>query len=268
MLLIVLTAYALLTAAVYRFWLTRGNERYPLHWEMAALAPVLLLQGILVLTPMLGQHLFVSGFGHMLNLLAWLMVLMYWSGSFYFRLNGLQLMLFPMVLLCLLMGWLFPGGNARTAMTPLFTVHITVSVLAYCLFGLAALLAVLLILLTRALHKHRFTRLMAFLPPLLSMEKLMFLAVQIGFALLTVSLFTGLVFAEQIFGHALRFSHKTVFGMTAWVMYALLLFSHYRYAWRGKKAAAWTIAGFIAVMLAYVGSKFVLEVLLHRPQLY
>ena len=102
----------------------------------------------------------------------------------------------------------------------------------------------------------------AFLPPLLSLEKLMFQGMWAGFLLLTVSVVSGTVFSEEVFGVPARFSHKTVFGILSWLIYAALLFMRRRSGWRGKKVAVWTIVGFVSLMLAYVGSKFVLEVML------
>ena len=85
-----------------------------------------------------------------------------------------------------------------------------------------------------------------------------------GFVLLTLTLGSGIVFSEELFGKAMRFNHKTVFGILSWLIFAALLGGRQLYGWRGRIAVRWTLAGFLMLVLAYVGSKFVLEVLLGR----
>ena len=142
--------------------------------------------------------------------------------------------------------------------------HIGASLLAYGLFGIVTLLAVLILLLNHDLHKKRFSPLVSFLPPLLSLEKLMFQGMWAGFLLLTYSVVSGLFVPGDASGRLLPFNHKTVFGVASWLIYGGLLLKHGMTAWRGKKAAVWTIVGFASLMLAYVGSKFVLQIVLHR----
>ena len=86
-----------------------------------------------------------------------------------------------------------------------------------------------------------------------------------GFVLLTLTLVTGAIFSETLFGQAIRFGHKTLFAIISWVIFAVLLAGRYLYGWRGRMALRYTLAGFITLLLAYVGSRFVLEVILHRP---
>ncbi|HET6592901.1 MAG TPA: cytochrome c biogenesis protein CcsA, partial [Xanthomonadales bacterium] len=102
------------------------------------------------------------------------------------------------------------------------------------------------------------------LPPLLTMEKLLFRIIWAGFILLTATLVTGVVFTEELFGKAAKLNHKTLFGVVSWIIFAALLCGRHVYGWRGRVAVRWTLAGFLALVLAYVGSKFVLEVILGR----
>ena len=122
--------------------------------------------------------------------------------------------------------------------------HIGTSLLAYGLFGIVTLLAVLILLLNHDLHKKRFSPLVSFLPPLLSLEKLMFQGMWAGFLLLTYSVVSGMFFTEDVFGQPVHFTHKTMFGILSWLIYGGLLLKHGMTAWRGKKAAVWTIVGF------------------------
>ena len=136
--------------------------------------------------------------------------------------------------------------------------------LAYSLFTLAALHAILMAVAERRLHRGRLTPLFAGLPPLLTMEALLFRLIHIAFGLLTLTLISGAVFSEHIFGKALQFNHKTVFAVLSWLIFAALLFGRHRYGWRGRVALRWTLTGFAVLLLAYVGSRFVLEVVLGR----
>ena len=102
------------------------------------------------------------------------------------------------------------------------------------------------------------------LPPLLTMERLLFQMLAAGFVLLTLTLASGIMFSEEIFGQAMRFDHKTVFGLLAWLIFAALLLGRLVYGWRGRAALNGTFAGFAALLLAYVGSRFVVEVVLGR----
>ena len=96
------------------------------------------------------------------------------------------------------------------------------------------------------------------------MESLLFRLIAIAFVLLTLTLGTGIVFSESLFGKAFRFDHKTVFAITSWLMFGALLIGRHFRGWRGRIALRWTLAGFVTLLLAYVGSRFVLEVILGR----
>jgi ABC-type uncharacterized transport system permease subunit len=100
------------------------------------------------------------------------------------------------------------------------------------------------------------------LPPLLTLERLLFRVIGAAFFFLTLTLLTGFVFSETLFGRALRFDHKTVFAILSWATFGLLLGGRALYGWRGRTALRWTLTGFVMLLLAYVGSRFVLEVLL------
>jgi ABC-type uncharacterized transport system permease subunit len=102
------------------------------------------------------------------------------------------------------------------------------------------------------------------LPPLLTLEKLLFRVIAAAFLFLTLTLATGIAFSETLFGRALRADHKTVFAVLSWLTFGLLLAGRWLYGWRGRTATRWTLTGFVLLILAYVGSRFVLEVVLHR----
>jgi ABC-type uncharacterized transport system permease subunit len=92
----------------------------------------------------------------------------------------------------------------------------------------------------------------------------LFRLITIAFVLLTLTLASGIAFSETLFGKALDFNHKTLFSIISWLIFAALLVGRHAWGWRGRKALRWTMAGFVALLFAYVGSRFVLEVVLGR----
>jgi len=142
------------------------------------------------------------------------------------------------------------------------TAHILLSMGAAALLCAAAVTALLLLFLHGRLRSRRIASLPSALPPLESVEKLMFRLIGGGFALLSLALLTGFIFVTNLFAQHLV--HKTVLSLIAWVLFGVLLIGRKRYGWRGRSAVSWTLAGFGFLALAYFGSKFVLEYLLGR----
>ncbi|MGA2776236.1 MAG: cytochrome c biogenesis protein CcsA [Steroidobacteraceae bacterium] len=140
-----------------------------------------------------------------------------------------------------------------------FTAHILLSMGAAALLFSAAVTAVLLVVLDRRLRTHRVSNLPSVLPPIDTLEKIMFRSIAAGFALLTLALFTGFVFVTNLFAQHL--THKTVLSVIAWVLFGVLLIGRVRYGWRGRFAVRLTLWGFGMLILAYFGAKFVLEYL-------
>lgn len=138
--------------------------------------------------------------------------------------------------------------------------HILTSIIAYSLLALAALQAVLLFIQDGLLHRHQTKGILKLMPPLRNMEVLLFEIIIVGFIALTVSLGSGLLFLENMFAQQL--AHKTILSIIAWFVFLTLLIGHWKLGWRGRTAIRWTLSGFVSLMLAYFGSKFVLEVLL------
>lgn len=206
------------------------------------------------------------GFGVALSLMVWLAICFFWVETLYTRLGGLSALAMPAGAVASLIPALFPGQHILpNAGSPAFRVHFIIAMLAYSLFTLAALHAMLMAFAERRLHHARFSRMLATLPPLLTMEALLFRLIAIAFVLLTFTLISGVVFSESLFGTAFRVDHKTVFAFVSWILFGALLVGRRIWGWRGRIALRWTVAGFIALMLAYVGSRFVIEVVLNRP---
>jgi len=136
-------------------------------------------------------------------------------------------------------------------------IHVLVSIIAYSLLGLAACMSIVLSLQNRMLHNHHPGGLMKKLPPLQIMEKLLFDFIFAGFIGLTLALLSGFIFLEDLFAQHLV--HKTALSIVAWLVFAILLVGRFTIGWRGRTAIRWTLSGFASLMLAYFGSKFVLE---------
>jgi ABC-type uncharacterized transport system permease subunit len=182
-------------------------------------------------------------------------------GSLRQPLHNLFLLLFPAAVALLSIAAFFQGDTQSGKVFTLgLGMHILLSVVAYSLMTIAALEAVFLAYQNRQLHQHHTSGLMRVLPPMQTMESLLFTLVATGFILLTLALATGFAFIEDFFAQHL--AHKTVFSILAWVVYAILLWGRFQLGWRGKTATLWTLTGFFTLMLAFWGSKFVLEVVL------
>ncbi|MBN8450295.1 MAG: cytochrome c biogenesis protein CcsA [Candidatus Accumulibacter sp.] len=264
---------SLLYAALgIHFWHTRWRETdqplvtLPMQpWERAAIFGALVVQGF-----GLYEGLFSAGgmrfsFSFALSLMLWLAVMIYWLESFRSRMDGLQPMVLPLAALGAAAPAVFPQLRVVAhAGAWGFQLHFLTAMLAYSLFTLSALHAVFMGFAERKLHQRAVTRSLGSLPPILTMEALLFRMIFTAFCLLTVALVSGVMFSEVIFGKAVVFDHKTLFAFASWAIFAALLVGRRVYGWRGRIALRWTLAGFMVLLLAYMGSRFVAEVLLGR----
>jgi hypothetical protein len=205
------------------------------------------------------------GFAIALSFMLWLAIALYWVESFYARLGGLLVVGLPAAAIAALLPVVVPERHILVnADSTLFRLHFLVAMLAYSLFTLAALHALLMAAAEKNLHRGNLSPLLSRLPPLLVMERLLFSLIHIAFVLLTLTLISGIFFSEALFGKALSFNHKTIFAIVSWLIFAALLIGRHLRGWRGKVALRWTLSGFVALLLAYVGTRFVLEVILGR----
>jgi ABC-type uncharacterized transport system permease subunit len=237
------------------------------RWALLALA---VGHGVLVVFGVLGHAGFRFGFAHAMSATLWLTVLILWFEGIFVPLRGLQPVVLPVAAIAVVLPTLFPGSVVAAGRGLSFQMHLLAAILAYSLLTIAALHAMLMAALDRELHRGEGaprgqpSRLFLQVPPLLAMERLLFRLIGAGFVLLTLTVGSGLLFSEHLFGRALRFEHKTVFALAAWAVFAGLLAGRLVFGWRGRVALRWTLAGFAMLLLAYVGSRFVLEVILQR----
>lgn len=233
--------------------------------QRALLGAVLLLHGYALAQSTLREDGFYLGFAAALSAIALLSVLLYWLADLAYNLRALQLLVLPVAAVCAALPLLLPApGPLQHAGSALFNAHLIGALFAYGLFTVAALHATLLALIERRLHAGELPPAFAGMPPLLSLEKLLFRVVGAGFVLLTLTVVSGTLFSGAVFGQPLAFTHKTLFALLSWALFGALLAGRWRYGWRGRIALRWIIAGFAALALAYLGSAFVLEVILRR----
>ncbi|TLF49824.1 cytochrome C biogenesis protein [Halomonas urmiana] len=170
--------------------------------------------------------------------------------------------LLPLAGLSLLLAAGLPSPERATGMTPGIALHALSSALAFALLAIAAVQAVLLGIQNQALRHHHIRGVVQSLPPLTTMERILFELIWAGMILLTLSIVSGFLFVDDMFAQHL--AHKSILSLAAWVIFATLLFSHHRLGWRGMRAVRWTLGGCLVLLLAYFGSKFVLEIVLDR----
>lgn len=262
----------------WHFWNTRwrspaaGTGLTPR--ERIALLLALALHAWLLAIPLLAAEGPRIGFAFALSSMVWLAVFFYWVESFFMDLEALQPIVLGIAAALSPLTAVFPGRVPLTT-TPEYWLHLSLVVLSSGVLTVAMLHAAIMALVERLLHgAHRergapaqgsvMAGPLAKLPPLLTMERLLFVLIGLGFALLTLTLATGIALSETVYGRALRFTHETLFALISWVVFGVLLAGRHFYGWRGRVAMRWVLAGFLMVVLAGVGSRFVLEVVLGR----
>lgn len=196
------------------------------------------------------------------SLFSWLIALLLLAVSFAKPVLNAAAGLFPVAALTLLLVVGLPSTAHQEGLTPGITVHILTSTLAFSLFAIAAMQAMLLARQNQALRRHHTRGIVQVLPPLTTMERILFELIWAGMLLLTASIVSGMIFLDNLFAQHLV--HKTVLSFAAWIIFALLLTGHHIFGWRGAKAVRWTLGGCALLLLAYFGSKFALEVVFNR----
>lgn len=274
-------AAAAYAALAWHFWNTRWRAKREgapaglAGWERTVLAAVLAVHGALLANDLLLSSPLRFGFAQALSITMWLAVAIYWFESLFFVLDGFEPLLLPLAAIAAPLPAMFPGiASPGLAHALEFKLHLLLAMCAYSLFTIAILHAALMAVVERRLHRLRppvaggdaspLGGPLAHLPPLLTLERLLFRLIGAAFVFLTLTLATGIVFSETLFGRALSFDHKTLFALLSWVTFAALLAGRTLYGWRGRTALRWTLTGFVLLILAYVGSRFVLEVILGR----
>lgn len=225
------------------------------------LAAALAGHGFALAGAMQGEEGLRIGVSIVLSLTLWLAMLIYGIEHIFTPLHPLLRVAAPIAALCCVLPALLPGQPRPLPHESwMVSAHIIVAMLAYALFTLAIFHALLIVLAERALHgaqplaetEH---------PPLLLLERLLFRLVGTAFVFLTLTLGSGLIFAENLFGKPADWSHRTLFGVAAWALFAILLLGRRLRGWRGRTAIRWLLAGFILLLVTYAGTRLALELL-------
>ena len=203
------------------------------------------------------------GFFNALSLVAWVVVVLLLATVLTRPVENLGLLALPVAALSLLLSVTFHSEHTLPRGTAFgLELHIALAVLAYSLLTIAAVQAVLLAFQDSRLRRRQPGGLLRALPPLQTMEKLLFQIIGLGFFVLSLAIISGVMFLDNMFEQ--QVAHKTVLSIIAWVIFGTLLWGRWQFGWRGRTAIRWSLGGFVALMLAFFGTKLVLELILHR----
>jgi len=222
--------------------------------------------GVLLHALFLYQNVFTSsginlGFFDAGALVTWTILLLLMISSVSKPVENLGILLLPLAAVVIILDLRFHTAHFLSADAPWgLRIHVLISLLAYSLLAMASVQAILLAVQDHHLRHRHPGGFIRSLPPLQTMEALLFEMIGVGFLFLTIALLSGFMFLEDMF--AQRLAHKTLLSIAAWVVFGSLLWGRFKSGWRGQKALIWTLTGFVVLMLAYFGSKFVLELVL------
>ncbi|MDK2778649.1 MAG: cytochrome c biogenesis protein CcsA [Pseudomonadota bacterium] len=258
-----LLASAFYLYAAFRQWQTVSGRR-PVSRTIvltSTMVGALLHLGCIGITMLGREHINFAMF-EVGSLIAWVITLLLLFSSWRKPVDNLFVGLLPMASLILL------GAAISQQYYPLphlsygLAWHILLSILAYAVFTIAAVQSVLLYLQDLSLKKHQTQGLIQSLPPLQTMDLLLFEMIWLGMILLTAAFAIGWPYVSDL--KAQHLLHKVVFASVGWLVFATLLTGRYRFGWRGVTASRWTMVGTAFLVLSYFGTKFVLEIILHR----
>ena len=175
---------------------------------------------------------------------------------------ALGVILFPLAALFLAIDEFLAPPTAPFSLGWQIGLHVVIALLAYSLLAIAAVLALLLATQERSLRTRQPGAFARALPPLTQIESLMFTLIESGFALLTLTLLSGALFIQNL--RAQHQAHTAILSVVAWIIFGVLLFGRWRWGWRGYRAVRMTLTGMGFLVLAFFGTKFVLEMIFHR----
>ena len=253
--------YTIATGLLLKQWLsaTSGQSKLPLY--SAAIAAI--FHAFALYSVMFTQQGIDIGFFSALTFTAWLMATLLVIASFSLPIGCLGLLVYPFALITILLRL---SSDQQHVLAKTFSAgleaHILFSLLAYSLLSIAVAQALLLYIQDKYLHNKHPAGFLRSLPSLETMEVMLFRIIGLGVIALSISLLSGFVYLENMFAQHLV--HKTILSIIAWAVFVMLLWGHYKFGWRGKIAIKWSISGFTLLMLAYFGSKFVIELILQN----
>lgn len=251
--------YAAAIGLLLKQWLSAKNElnKQPLY----AAAIAVIFHALSLYSIIFTDQGIDIGFFSALTFTAWLMSALLVIASFSLPIACLGLLVYPFALVTLVLRSVSEQQHLLTdLLVPGLQTHILFSLLAYSLLSIAVAQAILLYIQDKYLHNKHPSGFFHSLPSLETMEIMLFRIMGLGVIALSISLLSGFYYLDDMFAQHLV--HKTILSLIAWSIFVVLLWGHYKFGWRGKTAIKMSMSGFILLMLAYFGSKFVIELVL------
>lgn len=254
---------AVTTVTIWLAMQNRANGNHPsrsgflVPWTLAVISMAIFVY----------SRIFTSGsvnfeFYNSLLVASFVINLMLYLACLVKSVEHLGLIVLPIAIACLGLNILFFDPDTGVALSSGIQAHIITSIIAFSVLCLSAVQAILLFFQERVLKQHSNTGILRALPSLHDNETLLFQSISFGVMILTAALVTGFVYLDDIFAQHLV--HKTTLSSLAWVVFVILLWGRMQFGWRGATAIRWSLAGFTFLILAYFGSKFVLELVLYN----
>ncbi|BBN59802.1 cytochrome C assembly family protein [Hydrogenovibrio marinus] len=241
----------------YMLWRRFDTDTAVAQWPRSKFLTLIVFAAVFQFLSFAGSlysnGMILFSFGTSLSLISWLAVLSLLATNLNNTTENLGIFIFPIAGITSLMP--FMSSEVHPLPTELGS-HVLISVSAYSIMGLATAQAILYSAQEKRFRKKELSTLFRNLPPLQVMEKILVQLVMIGFVLLSFSLLSGAFFMEDMFAQHLI--HKTFFAILAWLTYGVFLIGHFRFGWRGQKAAYYTIWAYFLLILSYIGTEVVL----------
>lgn len=255
-----LASYFIATSLIARYIRSTPEQKLSLNSAFIAAAMATLAHLAYAYNVSLIDRSLNFSLSSMAVLVSGILVLIYMFAATAMPIRRLGILVFPLAMLSLLfsVAWQSPALTLNDRGIA-FNAHILISVLAYSLITIAAIQALLYVYQERQIKNRTNPTMLMALPPLQTMEQLLFRLIGVGFALLTLTLVSGAFFSQQLFGHAFEFKHHTILASLGWFVFAMLLFLRIKDGLRGSQAVVWTLAGFLLIQLGYFGTKLVSE---------
>lgn len=238
--------------------------RAPSHPLARWLAPVAVaMHGAALVGEVFQGGNLTLGVTEALSMFSWQAALLLWILCLLQPVQVLGVAIYPLAAAAALASALWPTSVTAIPLADWkIQLHVVLSLCSAGFLTLAAAQAVTLAAQDRLLHEHSPNRIVQALPPLQSMEQLLFVLIALGFFILSLSLLSGLLFVDDLLAQHL--AHKTVLSLLAWAIFGALLWGRWRRGWRGRSALRWTLSGYGVLIVAYFGSKVILEQILSR----
>lgn len=251
-------AYLLAALLLMRFF-TQDNAQHKHQKSVFLLISFAVITHALTFTNFWTANGVFFGLANSASFAAWLIAVLLFLSSLSKPVHALGILVYPLAALSLVFSLLFPDTAGKIISLSIAS-HVFLSITAYALLALAVCQSVLLKIQKIYLHAKKINPFINKLPPLQTMERIMFQGLRVGFYLLSLSLITGFIFIDDFFAQHLI--HKTTLSLVAWIIFAVLIFGHKLFGWHGKQTIVAIQVGFSVLLVAYFGSKFVLERLL------